>query len=97
MLVSLKVSPARRAPALRARQYGTVRVEVLRLPLLTLFALEDNQSVAQALEPTGLSLLCFCIDARASSACRGPRSDDRRRSWFDTGCIHADAPRRRVL
>ncbi len=36
-----------RPPALRARQYA-VRVEVLRLPPLTLFALEDNQSSASA-------------------------------------------------
>jgi hypothetical protein len=41
------VSPARRRSGL-----DTVRVEVLRLPPLTLFALEDNPYIAQALEPT---------------------------------------------
>jgi hypothetical protein len=42
MHACMLVSPARR------RSGSTVRVEVLRLPPLTLFALEDNQSSASA-------------------------------------------------
>ena len=61
------VASARRAPG------STVRVEVLRLPPLTLFALEDNQSSASArthriffVTQTQLPRACACLLLKAA-------------------------------
>ena len=71
MHACMLVSPARR------RSGSTVRVEVLRLPPLTLFALEDNQASASArthLYSMPVTSLKFRAGLCALPACRAVKA-----------------------